>query len=217
MKTDEQLKSDIEDELRFEPSVEEERIGVEVDGSVVTLRGVVPTYAQKWGAERAAERVSGVKGIGNDLAVNVRSKRSDGDIARAAVYLLEWHCQVPPDRVRVHVEDGWITLGGELDHEFERRAAEGAVANLRGIKGVFNRISVASPMRAEDIKTEIEDTFKRDAVVDARYVTIEASGSAVVLRGKVASWHERREAEEIAWKAPGVKSVSNYIDVEHAA
>jgi osmotically-inducible protein OsmY len=217
MKTDNELRRDVEHELEWEPSVDERRIGVSVQDGIVTLTGEVSSYAERWKAERAVERVAGVKAIVNELQVHTPNEQSDVDLAKAAVEALKWNIMVPSDRIKVKVSRGWLTLAGEVDWHYQKGAAERAVRDLPGLKGVTNLIAVRPHVEPNDIKRKIEEAFKREALVDAENLTVEVSGSEVTLRGTVHSWAERREAEEAAWAAPGVTAVHNYLVVSEAA
>jgi osmotically-inducible protein OsmY len=217
MKTDNELRRDVERELEWEPSVDERRIGVSVIDGIVTLTGDVASYSEKWHAERAVERVSDVRGIANELEVKPTSERTDTDLAKAAVEALKWNVMVPSDNVTVKVQKGWLTLEGEVRWDFQRRAAERAVRDLPGVRGVSNLIRIKPRVEPEGVKRKIEDTFKREAVFDANRITVQVQGSEVTLLGSVRSWAERREAERAAWAAPGVTSVHNYISVAAAA
>lgn len=217
MKTDMELRRDVEAELAWEPSIDAAKIGVAVTKGVVTLTGEVDSYAEKYKAERAVERVVGVSGIVNEIKVDLRHERTDTDIATDAAEALRNNTFVPADQVRVIVVNGWITLKGEVAYEFQRRAAEQAVRLLRGVRGVSNLISVEPTVEPKNVKQEIEKTFQRQAMLGARNISVEVSGDEVILRGTVHSWLERREAEKAAWAAPGVRSVKNYITVSVAA
>jgi osmotically-inducible protein OsmY len=211
--TDSDIRMDVEAELEWEPSVDEGEIGVAVRDGIVTLTGRVPSFWQKWKAERVAERVNGVRGIANEIDVELEHERSDTDIARAAADALEWDTRLPTGAVKVKVENGWVTLSGEVSHDYQRRAAERAVRHLDGVRGVTNLISVKPQVTPSDIKEKIQRSFERLAVLDASNITVETSGDEVVLRGTVRSWNERHEAEKAAWAAPGVTAVRNYITV----
>ena len=217
MKTDIDLRHDVEDELEWEPSINANKIGVAVTDGIVTLTGEVKSYAERWYAERAAERVEGVRGVVNEIEVQVADKRTDTEIAKAAADALEWNALVPDDRVTVKVANGWVTLKGDLDHDYQRRAAERAVRVLPGVKGVSNMILVKPKVQPKDVKEEIEKTFRRQAMIDAVNISVEVNGHEVILRGTVRSWSERHEAEKAAAAAPGVSSVKNFITVRTAA
>jgi osmotically-inducible protein OsmY len=217
MKSDSELRRDVEEELEWDPSVDAREIGVAVKDGIVTLTGEVRSFAEKWNAERAVERVAGVRGIVNDIEVRIVGEHTDTDIAREAVNSLTWNSLVPADRVKVEVDHGWITLKGEVDYDFERRATERAVRYIPGVRGVTNLITVKPRLAPTDIKSRIERSFKRQALLDAESITVEVVGNEVILRGTVRSWAERREAERAAWAAPGVASVKNYITVREEA
>jgi osmotically-inducible protein OsmY len=217
MKSDSELRRDVERELEWEPGVDARRIGVSVIDGVVTLTGQVSSYAERWKAERTVERVTGVRGIANDLEVITTGEQSDTDIARAAVDALKWDITVPSDRIKVKVDKGWVTLTGEANWDFQRRAAERAVRNLTGVTGLTNLITVKPEVKPQNVKQMIEKTFKREAVLDANNIQVEVNGSEVALRGTVRSWIERHEAEKAAWAAPGVTAVHDYITVEEPA
>jgi osmotically-inducible protein OsmY len=213
--TDLELKKKVEDELNWEPSVNAAEIGVAVKSGIVTLSGNISSYWQKFSAERAAARVSGVKAVVNELEVRLptSSERTDEDIARAAVNHLNWAVSVPADRIKVTVSKGWITLAGTVEWNYQRVAAENAVRHLIGVKGVSNLIEVKPQVSKGEVKAAIEAALKRSAELDASRITVEADGDRVILRGTVRSWAERNEAERAAWKAPGVRMVDNRITV----
>jgi osmotically-inducible protein OsmY len=158
-----------------------------------------------------------VLGVANEIKVLPVGEHNDTDIAREAVNSLRWNALVPADKVIVKVQDGWITLKGDVDYDFERRAAERAVRYLPGVKGVSNLITVNPKVEPKDIKKQIEETFKRQASLDAEHISVEVNGSEVILRGTVHSLVEKEEAEKAAWTAPGVTSVKNYITVRATA
>ena len=217
MKSDEDLRRDVLAELEYDPSIDARKIGVAVEDGIVTVAGEVPSFAEKWNAERAVERVEGVRGIVNKIEVKPIGEFSDADIAREAADALRWNLMVPPGKVIPKVENGYITLTGEVNYEFQRRAAEKAVRYIPGVKGVINLVTVKPKVEPRNVKAKIEETFKRMAALDAENVSVEVNGSEVILRGTVRSWAERHEAEKTAWAAPGVTSVKNYITVRAAA
>lgn len=202
-------------ELEYEPSVNAAEIGVAVTDGVVTLSGRVGTYTEKLAAEQAAKRVHGVKAVADEIEVKVASSmiRTDTDIARAALTALEWNTMVLKDRVTVKVDGGWVTLDGELPWAYQRDAAARAVRCLTGVRGVTNLIALKPRVPTQHIKQRIVGAFRRSADLDAKTIRVEALAGKVTLSGTVHSWTERREAERVAWAAPGVAQVENLIAV----
>ncbi len=217
MKNDVDLQRDVFDELKWEPAVHSTDIGVIVKDGVVTLEGVVDSYPEKWAAERAAKRVSGVKALALKLEVKLPGfgKQTDADIAEAAENALKWDVLVPQDRIKVTVEKGFLTLEGQVDWDFQRSAAKRAVQYLTGVKGVANEITVKPKVAPTDVKAQIEAALKRNAILDAQQIKVQADGGKVTLRGNVRSWAERDEAEAAAWAAPGVNEVTDFIAVTY--
>ena len=216
MKPDIVLKEQVLEELEWDPAIKAASIGVAVKGGVVTLSGDVESYHEKIEAERTALRVSGVKGLASGIVVQLpgASRRSDADIARAAVDALEWNSSIPPGRIQVVVSKSWISLEGEVEWGYQRTAAEEAVRRLTGVLGVSNHLTVKPGLTSGAIKTRIEEAFTRSAEVDAKRIRVEIDGSAVTLRGAVKSWAERQEAERVAWASPGVASVLNQLAID---
>ena len=215
MKTDKQLQEDVIDELRWDPSVKEKEIAVAAKNGVVTLAGSVESYAQKMAAEAAAERVNGVKAVALDLEVKLigTARRTDTEIAHAAVRNLEWDVEVPNDKITASVDNGLITLTGTVDWNYQRIAAERAVRNLLGAKGVINQIRLASRVSPQAVRDKIVAALKRSAETDAGRIQVETTEGKVTLRGSVRSWAERRDAKLAAWNAPGVSSVDDQLSV----
>ena len=218
MKTDLQLQRDVLDELKFEPSIGEVEIGIAAKGGVVTLSGFVDSYAEKFSAERTAERVSGVKAIADEIKVKLPGmfQRSDSDIAHTAVNALQWDIQVPDDRIKAVVENGWIALDGEVEWQYQKSAAERAVRSLTGVKGVSNLITLKpKKVSTYEVGQKIKDSLRRQAERDADKITIDAKDGHVTLRGTVSSFAERQDAERAAWQAPGVTKVDDMIAVSY--
>jgi len=209
MKTDSQLQQDVSAELAWEPSVHAAQIGVEVKDGVVTLAGEVGSYTEKWNAERAAQRVSGVNALAIELKVKLSApgKRTDADIARSVENSLEWSTSVPSGAVKVMVEGGWVTLSGELDWHYQKLAAAESIRYLLGVTGVSDQIAVKPKASVSAVKADIEAALKRSAAADAKKISVEVNGSEVTLTGKVHSWSERETATTSAWGTPGVRKV----------
>src|SRR5258706_15486456 len=211
--TDEDIQRDVLEELKWDPRVRPNEIGVAVKDGIVTLTGWVDSYLKKIAAEEAAHRVPGVKAVANDIEVRLptSAERTDADLAKAALNALNWEAAIPADKLDVTVSQGWVTLKGEVDYAFQKRDAERAVQHLAGVKGVTNLIVVKPQVFPSDLKQQIERALIRNAETDARRITVEVEGSRVILRGTVRSYAEKQAAEDTAWSAPGVSEVENYI------
>ncbi|MEM4990041.1 BON domain-containing protein [Collimonas sp. H4R21] len=209
MKSDRQLRQDVMDELEWDPSINDTEIGVEVKDGVVTLGGHLGSYAEKYAAEHAALRVAGVKGVAVELDVRLSgtSERTDAEIVCASEFALEWNVLVPPGRVHVMVEDGWVTLSGELERDYQRVAAGKAIRNLMGVTGVSNQITVKPAVLPSDVKVKIEAALQRRAHIETQRLTVVVNGDQVTLAGPVRSWSERYAALQAAAAASGVTRV----------
>jgi osmotically-inducible protein OsmY len=214
--TDEEIQKDVIEELKWDAHVQPHEIGVAVNDGIVTLTGWVDSYLKRWAAQEAAHRVVGVKAVANEIEVRLPSsaERTDVDIAAAATRALEWHA-LSLDKVEVTVSKGWITLRGEVEWHFQKEAAERAVRNLSGVRGVTNLIVIKPQVHptAEQMKKRIEAALLRSAETTAENIHVEVDGDKVILIGEVRSYAERQEAERAAWSAPGVASVDNRLVV----
>jgi osmotically-inducible protein OsmY len=210
------LRQDIIEELDFEPSVNAAHIGVAVDSGVVTLSGHACSYAEKLAAEQAAKRVKGVRAIAQEIEVRYPNdlKTADDEIAKRAVNILRWSAVVPKDAVLVKVQDGWVTLSGQLDWQFQRTAAEAEIRRLSGVAGVINSITIKSHVQSADVKRKIEDALKRSAEVEAQSIRVSLLGDGkVALDGEVHDWQERDAVSLAAWSALGVVSVEDRLTI----
>jgi osmotically-inducible protein OsmY len=215
MRSDGDIRRDVEDELRWDPDLDATDIAVSVTNGVVTLTGFVRSYMEKYEAEVDAKRVAGVLAVVNDLQVRLPNidERPDPEIARDAISRIKSELPYAWEKIRVMVRSGWVTLEGEVEWNYQRERAETAVRGVRGLKGLTNSIEVKPRVPPTEIKRKIEEALRRAAEIDANRITVETNGSEVILRGTVRWWAEREEAERAAWAAPGVTKVDNRIIV----
>jgi osmotically-inducible protein OsmY len=215
MKNDSQIQKDVIAQLNWEPILNAANIGVFVKDGIVTLTGIVDSYSKKLVAERVAKNTSGVKAIAEEIQVGISSssRRTDTEIAEAILNALKWHSAVNENKIKIKVEDGVVTLNGEVEWDYQRRAAKKAIENLTGIRAIYNFISVTTTATPIDIKKKISDFFHRSATIDSDRVTVEIAGNKVILRGTVQSIKEKEDAELAAWSAPGIIDVDNRLEV----
>jgi osmotically-inducible protein OsmY len=213
VKTDSEIRDDVINELRWDPQVTNpDAIGVAVTDGAVTVTGHVSTYAEKLATARAAERVYGVKAVANELQVKLPgAPQDDSDIARVIAHVLDWNVQVPEGRVHARVQNGWVTLDGEVDYDYQRHEVERMVRQVRGVIGVTDTITVKPPTTSEKVQAVIEDAFKREAEIDARHIKVEVSDHTANLYGHVHSIHEASAAMSAAASAPGVATVESHL------
>ena len=219
MKNNAELQKDVQDAIKWEPLLNAAEIGVTVKEGVVTLTGIVDSYSKKSEAEDAAKNVKGVKAVVEKIEIkfsNSWARKDDNQVANEIVnaYKLNW--QVPDEKVKVKVEDGWVTLEGELKWNYQREAAKDAVKNLLGVTGVSNNITIKSETQDQIEKGDIENALQRNWATTDKDITVKVSGRNVKLSGTVHSWYQKDEAGRIAWNAPGVWDVDNELVVDYA-
>ena len=215
MRSDREIERDVREELSWDPDLDADDIAISVKDGVVTLAGFTTSYSDKLEAEHAAKRVAGVHAVANDIEVRLPSidQRPDPDIARDAIASLKAQLPLSHEKIKVVVKDGWVTLEGTVEWQYQKTTAENAVRKVKGVKGVTNVISLKPKVEPTDIQRRIQEAFKRNAEVDANRITVETHGSEVILKGTVRSWIEREEAERVAWSAPGITRVEDRIVV----
>ncbi len=211
-KTDSDVKRDVANEIMWDPRVTSSDVKVTATDGIVTLRGTVPHLIEKRSAERAAQRVGGVKAVADELEVKTIFDKSDEEIAAAAISAMKWNYSIPKN-VKISIEKGWITLSGEADWDFERNAAKDSVSQLLGVCGVTNSITLKSKAQPLDIKTRIEEALKRSAEAEGRKISVSVNGDKVTLTGNVHSYSEIDDARDAAWMAPGVRTVENKLTI----
>jgi osmotically-inducible protein OsmY len=216
MKTDLEIQKNVMEELKWEPFLKASEIGVAVKNGVVTLNGTVDSYSKKISAEKAAKRVLGVKAVAEDIEVKlgIESKKNDTEIAETILKTLKWHSAIAENKIKIKVENGWVSLDGEAEWEFQKNAAKTAIEGLSGVLGIFNNIKIKPTIVATDIKQKINAAFLRSATIDSEKVMVNVIGSKVILSGKVKSYSEKKEAENAAWFAPGVSQVDSQIEID---
>lgn len=214
MKSDSQIQQDVMQELIWDPRVSHEHIGVSVIDGIVTLSGTIPSYIEKSAAERAAQRVSGVKAVVEKIEVKLPGslERDDQDIAAAVLNLFRWNVEIPDNLIKVSVENGWVKLTGEVEWNYQRNAAEKSVHSLTGVKGVSNNITLKTrEVQADVVKQKIEEALKREAIREAKQINVAIKGGIVTLSGKVHSFSEMNDAQLAVWSAPGVTKIENKL------
>jgi len=217
MKSNEELQKDVQDAIKWERLLEAAEVGVTVKDGVVTLTGTVDTFAKKEEAEKATKKVVGVKAVVEEIQVKSfnTTKKSDAEIATEVLSVLKYSWQIPKDKVQVKVENGWVTLFGELDWHFQKEAAKTLISNLPDIKWVTNSIVIKSESIAKVEKEDVENALKRNWELVNKNILVSVSHNKVTLNGKVHSWVQKDEAARIAWNAPGIVDVDNQLTVDY--
>lgn len=213
--TDIALRQDIEDELAFEPALDSANIGVAVNNGVVTLTGHVPNFAQKHLAEAAVKRVRGVRGIAEELMIDMGPSNpyADEDIARRAVTALDLNVLAPAGKIQVKVERGWVTLAGEVEWDYQRSIAAADLRKLRGVAGLTNAVTLKPRATPADVERRIREALRRNADVESDQVKVAVDGGKVKLEGHVPTWADREAMERAAWSTPGVHLVEDHVDI----
>ena len=216
MKSDAQIQIDVMAQLRWEPFLNATEIGVSVKKGIVTLSGIVDSFPKKIAAEKATKKVSGVKAVVENIQVGLSpdARKTDTEIAADVLNALKAHVLVPDKQLQIQVEEGVITLEGEVEWEYQRTMAQNAVENLAGLRYVYNNIAIRPKISPENIKEKISAAFQRSATIDAARIKIEVVGSKIILRGKVWSFAEWEDADNAAWSAPGITMVDNQLELD---
>lgn len=216
MKRDTEIQNNVMEELKSVPLLKANEIGVAVKNGIVTLSGIVDSYPKKVAVEKAVKKIAGVRGIAEDLEVNLSEghRKSDSEIAQIVMDAIAWHSAAQVDKVNIVVEDGIVTIEGTTDWDFQRKHVTKVVANIIGVKGIINNIKIANSPVSSDIKNKIQAAFVRNANIDADKIDIKTEGHKVILKGKVKGWSEYEEAERSAWSTPGVDKIENELEIE---
>ena len=216
MRSDIQIQQDVMDQLKWEPGLNSAEIGVAVKNGIVTLSGMVDTFSKKITAEDAAKKIAGVKAVAEEIQVGPSPayKKTDAEIADAVLFAIKWNTSLPNDKIRVKVEDGVVSLEGEVEWDYQRKEAKKSVERLTGVRAINNFISLKPSLKPENIKDKIAAAFVRNATIDSEKISVEIVGSKVILHGVVRSMAEHDDAENAAWAAPGVTLVQNDLILE---
>ena len=216
MKTDLEIQKNVMEELRWDPILNASEIGVAVKNGIVTLSGTIDSYFKKEEAENAAKRVAGVRAVATDIEVSslISQGKSDTEIAREIGEALKYNSAVKEDKIKIKVDNGWVTLEGQVNWEYEKIAVRTAVKNIAGIKGMANLIRIKPTATSKDLQKKIQSAFQRHASLDAQRIRVTIEGNKAILSGKVRSWIEKSDAEDVTWRAPGITSVENQLMID---
>lgn len=218
MKSNEVLQKDVQDAIKWEPFLNAAEIGVTAKEGVVTLTGTVDTYIKKSEAEDAAKKVAGVKAVIEEIKVQSScncTTKTDSEIATEVLNALKSNWEIPNEKIQVKVENGWVTLGGEVDWYYQKEAAKKATTNLINVKWITNDITIKSETVAKVEKEDVENAFKRDWTLENKNILVSVLDNKVTLNGTVDSWFQKDEASRLAWKAPGIINVDNQLTVDY--
>jgi osmotically-inducible protein OsmY len=216
-KSDSQIKTDVLNELKSDPSVDETQFGVQVKNGIVTLTGNVSAYPKRLAARDAAHRVWGVLDVVDNMQIKIPSvwERTDEDLAKAVRHALKWDVFVPDERITSTVSNGTVTLQGSVDYWTERCNAERTVQHLTGAKGVINQITVdTKAIDSALIKRNIEEALERQTERKAKRIGVAVRDGVVTLTGTLRSWGEKSAIERAAYFAPGVRRVEDRTVVD---
>lgn len=218
MKTNEELQKDVQYAIKWEPLLHAAEIGVIAEGGIITLTGSVDSYAKKTEAENAAKNVAGVKAVIEEIEIKLDSfyKKDDSDVAKEIINAFKWNWEIPDAKIKVKVEDGWVTLDGMVEWNYQKMAAKKAVTGLLGVLGVTDSLVVNSEIKDSIEKRDIEKAIERSATIIDDEVKVKVSGNLVTLSGTVHSLYQKDECGRIAWNAPGVEAVKNELEIDYA-
>lgn len=217
MKENEELRKGVQDAIEWQPQLESSEIGVIADNGIITLTGSVDSYSKKIEAEEAAKKVSGVKAVVEKINIVFGNddKKNDNEIAAEVLRSLKWNWKIPHKRIKIKVEDGWVTLEGDVKWHFEKEAAKKAIDNLLGVKGIINEITIKSETDDMIERVDIITALSRNSSLQSRKIDVKVKGNNVTLNGSVNSWYQKQEAGRVAFDAPGVWTVDNQLSVDH--